>query len=222
MDLIKRYRLRKRPLRLAPFANLCYTKEKRKGAIRMLLFEKAGIENTQKALEIALSAAKERGLDLVLATTGGGTVPAALELAEKLGYTGKIVVVTHCFGSREKGKNILDPAKMQEFRQKGVTVVTAAHALSGAERGLSRKFSGVYPVEIVANTLRMFGQGTKVCVEIAMMALDAGTIEYGKPVIAVGGSGRGADTVCRLTPEYTSDLMGTRIHEFLCKPSLEE
>ena len=75
---------------------------------------------------------------------------------------------------------------------------------------------------IVANTLRMFGQGTKVCVEIAMMALDAGTIEYGKPVIAVGGSGRGADTVCRLTPEYTSDLMGTRIHAFLCKPSLEE
>ena len=188
----------------------------------MLLFEKAGIENTQKALEIALSAAKERGLDLVLATTGGGTVPAALELAEKLGYTGKIVAVTHCFGSREKGKNILDPAKMQEFREKGVTVVTAAHALSGAERGLSKKFSGVYPVEIVANTLRMFGQGTKVCVEIAMMALDAGTIEYGRPVIAVGGSGRGADTVCRLTPEYTSDLMGTRIHEFLCKPSLEE
>jgi len=188
----------------------------------MLLFEKTGIDNTEKALEIALTAARDLGLDLVLATTGGGTVPVALELAEKLGYTGKIVAVTHCFGSREKGKNILDPAKMQEFRDKGVTVVTAAHALSGAERGLSKKFSGVYPVEIVANTLRMFGQGTKVCVEIAMMALDAGTIEYGKPVIAVGGSGRGADTVCRLTPEYTADLMGTRIHEFLCKPSLED
>ena len=188
----------------------------------MLLFDKPGIDNTEKALEIALTAARDLKLDVVLATTGGGTVPVALELAKKLGYTGKIVAVTHSFGSREKGKNILDPAKMQEFRDKGVTVVTAAHALSGAERGLSKKFSGMYPVEIVANTLRMFGQGTKVCVEIAMMALDAGTIEYGKPVIAVDGSGRGADTVCRLTPEYTSDLMGTRIHEFLCKPSLED
>ena len=64
--------------------------------------------------------------------------------------------------------------------------------------------------------------GTKVCVEIAMMALDAGTIDYGRQIIAIGGSGRGADTVCRLTPEYTSDLMGTKIHEILCKPSLEE
>ena len=42
--------------------------------------------------------------------------------------------------------------------------------------------------------------------------------QYGKPVIAIGGSGRGADTVCRLTPEYTADLLGTRIHEILCKP----
>ena len=98
----------------------------------------------------------------------------------------------------------------------------ATAALSGAERGLSRKYSGIYPVEIVANTLRMLGQGTKVCVEIAMMALDNGAIAYGRQVIAVGGTGRGADTVCRLTPDYTADLLGTRIHEILCKPSLED
>ena len=188
----------------------------------MLLFEKPGTENTEKALELALTVAKERDLDVVLATTGGGTVPVALELAKKLDYTGRIVAVTHVFGSREKGKNILEPEKMQAFRDAGVTVVTAAHALSGAERGLSRKFSGIYPVEIVANTLKMFGQGTKVCVEIAMMALDNGAIDYGKQIIAVGGTCWGADTVCRLTPEYTADLMGTRIHEFLCKPSLED
>ena len=74
----------------------------------------------------------------------------------------------------------------------------------------------------MANTLRMLGQGTKVCVEIAMMALDNGAIAYGRQVIAVGGTGRGADTICRLTPDYTADLLGTRIHEILCKPSLED
>ena len=188
----------------------------------MVLFERPGTENTTAALELALQAAKNASLDIVVATTGGGTVPVLLELAQKAGYEGKIVAVTHAFGSREKGKNILEPAKMQEFRDKGVTVVTAAHALSGAERGLSKKYSGIYPVEIVANTLKMLGQGTKVCVEISMMALDNGAIEYGKQIIAVGGSGRGADTVCRLTPEYTADLMGTKIHEIICKPSLEE
>jgi len=188
----------------------------------MVLFEKPGTENTTTALSLAVDAAKKSGLDIVVATTGGGTVPVLLELAEKAGYKGKIVAVTHAFGSREKGKNLLDPAKMQEFRDKGVTVVTAAHALSGAERGLSKKYTGIYPVEIVANTLKMLGQGTKVCVEISMMALDNGAIAYGKQIITIGGSGRGADTVCRLTPEYTADLMGTRIHEILCKPSLED
>ncbi len=186
----------------------------------MELFEHTGMENTQKSLEIAINAAKARDLDLVIATTGGATIPQALELSKKLDYQGKLVAVTHAFGSRDKGKNILEPAVMEQFRQAGVTVVTAAHALSGAERGLSRKWQGIYPVEIVANTLKMFGQGTKVCVEIAMMALDCGAIDYGRQIIAVGGTGRGADTVCRLTPEYTSDLMGTKIHEILCKPEL--
>ena len=36
----------------------------------MLLFDKPGVENTEKALELALTAAKERGLNVVLATTG--------------------------------------------------------------------------------------------------------------------------------------------------------
>lgn len=188
----------------------------------MILFDRPGTENTVTALTLAVEAAKKAGLDIVVATTVGGNVPVLLDLAEKAGYTGRIVAVTHAFGSREKGQNLLAPEKMQAFRDQGVTVVTAAHALSGAERGLSKKFSGIYPVEIVANTLKMLGQGTKVCVEIAMMALDSGAIKYGKPVIAVGGSGRGADTVCRLTPEYTADLLGTKIHEILCKPSLED
>ena len=44
----------------------------------------------------------------------------------------------------------------------------------------------------------MFSQGTKVAVEIAVMALDAGLIPW-RAVIAVGGSGRGADTAVVLT-----------------------
>lgn len=52
-------------------------------------------------------------------------------------------------------------------------------------------FHGVYPVEIIAAALRMFGQGTKVCVEVATMAADAGMIPSGEPVIVVGGTGPG-------------------------------
>ena len=109
---------------------------------------------------------------------------------------------------------------VRELEQQGATVVTAAHALSGAERGITKAFGSVHPVELMAYTLRMFGQGMKVCVEIALMALDCGSISYGRPVVCIGGSGRGADTACILTPSYSSSLLETKIHEILCKPAL--
>ena len=188
----------------------------------MIVYETVGAVNTDATLNLALDTARDRGLDLVLASSTGETAKRLVALAQEKNFPNRLVVVRHVYGMEEPGVNDMPEETAQFLRDNGVTLVTAAHALSGAERGISKKFGGVSPVEIMAATLRMFGQGTKVCVEIAMMALDAGTIEYGKPVIAVGGSGRGADTVCRLTPEYTADLMGTRIHEILCKPSLEE
>ena len=45
-------------------------------------------------------------------------------------------------------------------------------------------------------------------------------IELNKPVVCVGGSARGADTACIITPAYTADCLDTKIHEILCKPGL--
>jgi hypothetical protein len=83
---------------------------------------------------------------------------------------------------------------------------------------MSRKFGGAYPVEIMAHTLRMFGQGVKVCVEVAVMALDAGLIPHGREVIAVGGTGRGADTAVVIRPAHASSIFDTYICEVICKP----
>lgn len=102
----------------------------------------------------------------------------------------------------------------------GIQVLAATHVLSGAERGISRKHGGMGPVELMADTLRMFGQGTKVCVEVAVMALDAGLIPYGEEVVAVAGSGRGADTAAILTPAHANAVLDTKINEILCKPRI--
>ena len=48
------------------------------------------------------------------------------------------------------------------------------------ETAFAKKFSGQYPTLIVANTLRRFGEGAKVCCEIVMMAADAGLIPEGR------------------------------------------
>jgi hypothetical protein len=97
-------------------------------------------------------------------------------------------------------------------------IVTAAHALSAGERAISGGFKGAYPLEIMAHTLRLFGQGTKVCVEAAVMALDADAISFGGPVVAIGGSHRGADTAAVVTPSYSATILNTVVNELLCKP----
>ena len=94
-----------------------------------------------------------------------------------------------------------------ELTDLGMKVLTTTHVLSGAERGISKSFGGVYPVEIVAHSLRMLGQGTKVCVEVSIMALDAGLIPYGEPIIAIGGSVLGGT---HLEQPFLSFRVGSR------------
>ena len=186
----------------------------------MVTFKTTGLENTEETLKIAVAYAKENGCDIVAATSTGNTIFKLKEIADSMEFTQNIIAVRYVYGMKERGQNVMSDETYTALLEKGVKIVTAAHALSGAERGLSTKFQGVYPVEIVAGALRMLGQGTKVCVEVALMANDSGNITYGKPVVCIGGSSHGADTACVITPGYSACLLETKIHEILCKPSL--
>ena len=178
-----------------------------------MYFETSGRINTKNTASLALKAAKDLGIEnIVVASNTGET---ALLFG---GFQGNIVCVTHAFGFLKPGENELTADMKLQLQGKGIKILTASHVLSGAERSLSNHFGGIYPVEIIANTLRMFGSGIKVCVEISAMALDAGLIPYGQPVIGIGGTLRGADTALILTPEYTSRILDTKIHEVICKP----
>jgi hypothetical protein len=186
-----------------------------------MYFDSPGPENTGETVKIAVREAAERQIPcIIVASNTGATARALVGECRARNYGGKLICVPHVYGFKEGGKNELSDEDRAALESQGVKICVAAHALSGAERALSRKFQGAYPVEIIAHTLRMLGQGTKVCVEIAVMALDAGLIPYGKPVIALGGSGRGADTAEILTPGYSSSVLDTKIHEILCKPGL--
>ena len=184
-----------------------------------MYFDSSGQENTGEVLKLVVQEAKKRQISHIVVASDTGTT--ALSLAEevgKQGYDGKLVCVTQAYGYKGNGKCALSEENREKLEKLDIKICTAAHILSGSERSLSRKFQGIYPVEIIAYSLRMFGEGTKVCVEISVMALDAGLIPYGKPVIALGGSSRGADTASILTPDYTSSILSTKIHEILCKP----
>ena len=117
----------------------------------MTTFPHPGKENTNEALSLAVDYAKAHDLDLVLATCTGATVQAALAMAAEKDYKRPLVAVTHVYGMAEPGGNELPEDLRRELAQQGVRFVTAAHALSGGERGLSKRFGGVNPVELVAH-----------------------------------------------------------------------
>ena len=185
-------------------------------------FKEKGRVNTSAAAAMAVETALRYNTDIVAASNTGVTIDALLEEKRKQNYTGTINHGTHAQGFIKKDENELSEEKRQELQSQGVKVITSGHALSGAERGISSVFKGAYPVEIVAHTLRMFGAGVKVCVECALMAADNGAVSVSKPVVCVGGSGGGADTVCVLTPSYSSKLFELKINEIICKPLLIE
>lgn len=179
-----------------------------------MYFDTDGKKNTDRTLELAFQRGCELGIsELVVATTSGDTAFRALDRFD--GY--RITAVTYHAGFKEPFKPVMDPAVRHDLESKGVVVVSATHALSGVERSLSKKYGGSFPVLLIADALRLFGQGTKVAVEISIMAADAGALT-GADIIAVGGTGKGADTALVLKPAGQSHLFDLRIREIICKP----
>ncbi len=173
-------------------------------------------KNTVKTLRSALDRA--RALDirhLVVASTTGRT---ALLLASLRSTAESVVCVTHHVGFRKPGHSELTQATEARLKKLGISVVRAGHALSGIERDLRMRFGGIGPAETVACTYRTFGEGTKVCVEISTMALDAGLIPYGRDIVAIAGTGTGADTALVIRPAHSRSFFTTQIREIICKP----
>jgi hypothetical protein len=97
--------------------------------------------------------------------------------------------------------------------------VRGVHALSGCERTFESKYkTGFLPLNLVSDTLRMFSQGMKVCVEVSIMAAEAGHISPDESVVVLGGSGEGADTAVVMKPAYAANMFSLKIKEIICMP----
>ena len=181
-----------------------------------MTFDRQGPQNTEATLKLAMEAAREEGIHkIVVASYSGET---ALKLA-KLEHEGiRLICVARARGKTGRPDGNLSGAMRQELEARGVTICTAAHALSGAERGLSSRLGGFGPVEVAAHALRILGQGMKVCVEISMMAADAGLVELHEPIVANGGTGYGSDTAVVIRPAPTAEFLDSKVDRIICMP----
>jgi hypothetical protein len=181
-----------------------------------MYWDSVGQEHTEKTLELALARARELSVGhIVVASTRGKT---ATMLLEKDVEGMNIVVVGHEWGFRSPGENELTTDVRNALERAGASVLTTTHLFAGLNRALRLKFDGIFPSEIVSFTLRTFGEGTKVALEIASMALDAGLIPHGERIVSIGGSNRGADTALLMLPAHARNFFDTRVLEIICKP----
>lgn len=178
-------------------------------------FHTAGGQNTDILLKIVRDYIEKEGIkDIVVASTTGETGAKAAKTFK--GYN--VVVVTHCFGFQKPGENELREEFKEEILRNGAKIFTGTHALSSVERAIRKNFGTLQPLELIANTLRLMGEGTKVCVEITLMAADAGLIPVDRDVVAIAGTGRGADTALRIKPANTFRFFDLKIREVIAKP----
>jgi uncharacterized protein len=177
---------------------------------KIVYFEKPGKGNTTEVIQMVKERARARGIDrFVVASTRGATARDFMQAVA--GTDHRLVVVPWQFGF--KGEDQPFPQELVgELRAKNHQVHFGTMLFHTTE------FYGTSTPQAMANLLRTFGQGTKVCVEILLMACDGGCIRIGEKVIAIAGTGSGADTALVATAAPSSRLGSLRIHEIICKP----
>jgi hypothetical protein len=176
---------------------------------KIIYFEKQGKENTTNVIRLIKERAQARAIKkVVLASTRGDTAKIAAESFKDTGL--HLVIIPWQYGFQET----------QPFPKELVVELQGiGHQVHfGTMLFHTEDLYGIKTPQIMANLLRIFGQGIKVCVEIIMMACDGGCLEIGEKVIAVAGSGAGADTAIVATASSSTKMKGLRVHEIICKP----
>ena len=177
---------------------------------KVVYFEKVTPDNTEITFELVKERLKSTEIKkLVLASTTGATAKKAVEFFKDMGV--KIVVVPHQFDFIRE-TNRFPPELVSALREAGHEVHFGTMLFH------TEDFYGTNTPTLMANLLRCFSQGTKVCFEIALMATDAGLLASGEKVIAIAGTGRGSDTALVIQAASSRNLKKMRVHEIICKP----
>lgn len=178
---------------------------------KIVYFEESGKVNTEVTLNLALERAKARGINkIVLASTRGDT---ARIFAQKLTGTGiNMVVVPHQYGFMRDVQQRFPKELVSELERQGHSVYFGTMLFH------TDGFFGTNEPRLMANLLRTFCQGMKVCVEILFMVVNGGLVASGEKVVVVSGTGQGADTAVIAIAASTTALPDLHITEIICKP----
>ena len=177
---------------------------------KIVYFEDIEPQNTEITFRSVKERLNEPGIEkIVMASTTGATARMANDYFKDTGI--KLIVIPHQYDFHRE-VNLFPRGLIKELRDAGHEVHFGTMLFH-----TDQLYDSSIPT-LMANILRCFCQGVKVCFEIVMMAADAGLVSKGEKVIAIAGSGRGADTALVMQASSSQNMKKLRVNEIICKP----
>ena len=185
--------------------------------VKTTYFETPGKDNTDAVFALVNARIKELGIKtVVVASTGGDMAVKAVDYFKGV----RIVAIAHSTGFAQPNFQQFTDANKKYVESKGGVVFIGTHLFTGLSQLMRKKFNTIIIGDIIAYTLRMFGQGMKVVCEVSGMAADAGLVRTDEDIIVIAGTGRGADTAVVIRPANSQEFFDMRVKEIICKPRL--
>jgi hypothetical protein len=177
---------------------------------KIVYFENIGPENTEITFGLARERLTALGIKkVVLASTTGATARKAMDFFKDDGV--ELIVVPHQFGFIRK-ENPFPQELIKTIRESGHEVHFGTMLFH------TDNLYGSSAPTVMANLLRCFCQGVKVCFEIVLMVTDAGMLKGEEKVIVIAGTGRGSDTALVMQAASSQHIGMLRVNEIICKP----
>ncbi|MGQ9641819.1 MAG: pyruvate kinase alpha/beta domain-containing protein [Candidatus Bathycorpusculaceae bacterium] len=191
---------------------------------RITYFRYCGEVNTEKVLQKAKLRCEEMRLNkVVVASETGRSAIKALSIFK--GTKIKLIVVTHYPAATWGPKgDILIGLKRKEYtetlkklEENGVKIIQGTRPFAPPTRSINWEYPT--PEGIIDKTLEIFGAGTKIAIEAAVMATDAGEVNVGEEIVSCAGTYKGLDTALVVKTAYSGSFFKEfEVREIIAKP----
>jgi len=167
--------------------------------VEVMYFDKTSDEDPERITVETFRLAKKRGEELgiehfVIASSTGFVAKKALD-----------VLIDKALVFVGEARDWYDKGFLKELESKNIPVIFSHEV----------KYNYASDAQVA---LRRLSEGAKVCPEIVMIASDIDLIPIGKEVIAIAGTGSGADTSMVIVSAKSKNFRDLKIRELICKP----
>lgn len=191
---------------------------------KVTYFKHCGEVNTEKVLQAVKLRCEEANLcQVVVASETGRSAIKALDVFNKTNI--RLIVVTHYpattwgpKGNIPIGLRRKEYAKtLKKLEENGAKIVQSTRPFAPPSRSINWEYPT--PETFIDKTLEIFGAGTKIAIEAAIMATDAGEVNAGEEIVSCAGTYKGLDTALLVKTAHSGNFFKEyEVREIIAKP----